>query len=137
MPRPSHGSVAKLGFGGKIRKPGFGKSRACERQLSCFRSFATELSCPSGHHEACKWSPRGGTLQGSPHPLSLPHDHTKSTESSPLGRRWPMSTGSAASAPTRPPSHGHGLVLLRSGMRDTSGLAYLTRNQRQKTYLLL
>jgi hypothetical protein len=31
------GSVAKLGFGGKIRKSGLGKSMACELQLSCFR----------------------------------------------------------------------------------------------------
>ena len=31
------GSVAKLGFGGKIRKSGLGKSIACELQLSCFR----------------------------------------------------------------------------------------------------
>ena len=45
------GSVAKLGFGGKIRKSGLGKSMACELQLSCFRYFATEplvvLSKPS------------------------------------------------------------------------------------------
>src|SRR5215471_6731188 len=31
------GSVAKLGFGGKIRKSDLGKSMACEFQLSCFR----------------------------------------------------------------------------------------------------
>jgi hypothetical protein len=31
------GSVAKLGFGGKIRKSGLGKSMVCELQLSCFR----------------------------------------------------------------------------------------------------
>jgi len=31
------GSVAKLGFGGKIRKSSLGKSMVCELQLSCFR----------------------------------------------------------------------------------------------------
>ena len=31
------GSVAKLGFGGKIQKSDLGKSMACEFQLSCFR----------------------------------------------------------------------------------------------------
>src|SRR5262249_35144509 len=31
------GSVAKLGFGGKSRSLGFGKSIACELKLSCFR----------------------------------------------------------------------------------------------------
>src|SRR5262245_50259062 len=36
------GSVAKLAFGGKIRKSALGKSTTCESQLSCFRCFATE-----------------------------------------------------------------------------------------------
>jgi putative transposase len=31
------GSVAKLAFGGKIRKSALGKSTTCESQLSCFR----------------------------------------------------------------------------------------------------
>jgi hypothetical protein len=31
------GSVAKLGFGGKIQKSDLRKSMACELQLSCFR----------------------------------------------------------------------------------------------------
>ena len=34
---PADGSVAKLGFGGKIRKSDLRKSMACEFQLSCFR----------------------------------------------------------------------------------------------------
>ena len=37
-----HGSVADLPFGGKIRKPGIGRSRTCESQLSCFRKCVTE-----------------------------------------------------------------------------------------------
>src|SRR5262245_21664801 len=35
--RARAGSVAKLPFGGKIRKWGIGKSMVCELQLSCFR----------------------------------------------------------------------------------------------------
>jgi hypothetical protein len=31
------GSVAKLAFGGQIRKSALGKSITCESQLSCFR----------------------------------------------------------------------------------------------------
>src|SRR5262249_23545423 len=36
-PTASAGSVAKLAFGGKIRKSALGKSTTCESQLSCFR----------------------------------------------------------------------------------------------------
>ena len=65
----------------------------------------------------------------SPSPALPINAHKKAHRDLALHQRCPVDTGSA-SALTRPLSHG--LVLLRSGIRDTAGWAYLTRDRGTK-----
>jgi len=61
------GSVAKLPFGGRIRKWDLGKSMTWGPQLSCFRCFATEPDQVIGarqKHKGMSWSLTGSKALG-------------------------------------------------------------------------
>src|SRR5947208_8398615 len=57
----------------KVGLDAIGKSTPLESNKSQ-PTLRQSYHAPSGHHEACKWSPQGGNLQGSPFESSLERD---------------------------------------------------------------